>query len=225
VKALGLLLAGCASAGAAPARDLVPVGLDALCVTHGALAVAGGRAQISEASVRAFARGSDGDRAALRFRYAGRAEKVSALGSGAVRAQLGLKLRAQDGCNLIYVMWRFEPKAELVVQVKRNPGAHTHAECGTGGYTRIKPARSAPVAAAAPGSEHLLEATIEGETLTARIDGAEVWKGALPDAARELAGGPAGLRGDNVAADVELSVLPGRGGADARCPAPAAADE
>jgi hypothetical protein len=194
-------------------------------VTHGALAVAGGRARATEPAVRAFARGSGGDRAALRFRYAGRTEKVSALGSGDVRAQLGLKLRAQDGCNLIYVMWRFEPKPELVVQIKRNPGAHTHAECGTRGYTRVKPARNAPVAAVAAGSEHVLEAAIEGDTLTARVDGAEVWAGTLPDAARDLGGGPAGFRTDNVAAEVELAVQPGRGGLDARCPAPAAADE
>ena len=27
------------------------------------------------------------------------------------RRQVGLKLRARDGCNVVYVMWRIEPKA------------------------------------------------------------------------------------------------------------------
>ena len=34
------------------------------------------------------------------------------------------KLRAEDACNLVYVMWRIEPQSRLVVSVKRNPGQH-----------------------------------------------------------------------------------------------------
>jgi len=52
------------------------------------------------------------------FTYLGPSKTETPLGSGAMRRQSSLKLRAQDPCNLIYAMWRFEPKNELVVSLK-----------------------------------------------------------------------------------------------------------
>jgi hypothetical protein len=223
--ACAALLAWTAAAAGAP--ELTPVAADALCVTHGAMRPAGEALRLAAAAVRAFARGSSGERAELRFRYLGRSDEVSKLASGDVRAQLGLKLRALDGCNLVYVMWRFEPKPELVVQVKRNPGARTNAECGTRGYERVKPARSARVGAPEPGSRHALGAVLDGRDLVVRADGAVVWQGTLPASADDLVGGPAGLRADNVAAELELAAEPAAASAarDARCPATASDDD
>jgi hypothetical protein len=174
----------------------------ALCVTKGQASVTRDRLTIAE-SMRGFVPGAEGDAASLDFVYAGPTDERSALASGDVRSQLGLKLRAADSCNVVYVMWRIAPKPELVVQVKRNPGQTTHAECGAEGYTRIKPTRRAPVRAPAVGSTHTLAAAIVGDRLTAWVDRAIAWEGVLPPSARELAG-PAGLRADNVRADVAV---------------------
>jgi hypothetical protein len=56
-----------------------------------------------------------------------------------MRRQFGLKLRAQDPCNLVYAIWRIDPESKLVVSVKRNPNARNSAECGNHGYENIKP--------------------------------------------------------------------------------------
>lgn len=171
-----------------------------LCVTHGEMA----RGHVRAAAMRAFARGTRGDAGALEFTYDGRTKETSTLASGAVREQIALKLRAQDGCNLVYVSWRFSPKAEVVVQVKQNPGERTNAECGNRGYETVKPGWRGDVSVPAPGSTHRLEAEIRGDELAASIDGAVVWKGTLPEGARALHG-PVGVRTDNVEATVAVS--------------------
>nr|HEX4314481.1 hypothetical protein [Kofleriaceae bacterium] len=170
-----------------------------MCVTHGSMK----QLHVAASSMRAFARGSSGDGGALEFTYTGPTKEVSHLASGDVREQLGLKLRAADGCNLVYVVWRFSPKPELVVQTKINPGMSTNVECGTSGYERVKPDRHASVSRPEPGSKHVLAATIDGDTLTATVDGQVAWTGQLPAAARALHG-PLGVRTDNVEADVAL---------------------
>ena len=91
--------------------------------------------------MRGYALGAGGDAAALTFTYQGEAENTRELASGELRRQLGLKLRAQDGCNVVYVMWRLDPTPKLEVSVKFNPGKRTHEECGADGYTKVKPAR------------------------------------------------------------------------------------
>jgi hypothetical protein len=149
----------------------------------------------------------------------GRTEQTRALASGQRRRQLGLKLRAGDGCNLVYVMWRLDPRPALEVSVKSNPGARTTRECGARGYTRIKPASRAPLPPLDDGAEHELRAAIEGDTLVASVDGRVVWRGRLPEAARALSG-PAGLRSDNLAfelVDFEAPATTAAGGAAARC--------
>jgi hypothetical protein len=197
--ACGSTSAAPAPAPAAPSIAVEPAG--ELCVTRGEIA---SRA-ITEPTVRAFAPRTTGDAAELTFTFRGDAATSRALANGQARRQVGLKLRAQDGCNVIYVMWRLDPKPKLDVSVKRNPGKRTHAECGAEGYTKVKPHRAAEVPALAAGDTHVLRAEIVGDDLTAWIDGHIAWHGRLPDEARELAG-PAGLRTDNLALDrVELA--------------------
>lgn len=224
VAAVGLaLLAGCnnqrADAGAPAAADLplaervptialAPVSATALCATKGTLAPAPqaeqpGKLRIAESAVRAVALDSSGDAAALRFAYDGPTERVSRLASGQVRRQVGLKLRAEDGCNLIYVMWRVAPEPGVEVSVKRNPGSRTHRECGTGGYIEIAPSERVDVPRLRTGTSHTLQAEIIGDVLIAWIDGTPVWQGHLDPAARDLVGS-AGLRTDNAELDLEL---------------------
>ncbi|HVK78147.1 MAG TPA: hypothetical protein VM734_32800 [Kofleriaceae bacterium] len=187
---------------------LAPAATDALCATRGKLDGDRGRVHITEPVVRMVAPSSHADAAALRFTYQGPTKDSVALGSGQIRRQLGLKLRAEDGCNLVYVMWRIEPGPGIEVSVKRNRGKRSADDCGTSGYTKVKAARSVAVPAPAPGDAHTLEAHITGDQLVATVDGEVVWEGALPASARSLAG-PAGLRTDNVVADVELLTADG----------------
>lgn len=217
--ALVALLGACGSSleaapmDPAPAKSLVPVSGE-LCVTRGAAKLGG---SVDQPTVRAVAPGTSGDAAALEFVVRGDTTKVKALADGEARRQLGLKLRAQDGCNLVYVMWRLDPKPKIEVSVKRNPGAKTHEACGADGYTKVKPARSSPAPALAEGDRHVLRADITGRMLTAWIDDRMVWRGTLPITAAGLEG-PAGLRSDNLAFDlVGFRAAAGAAGEAPRC--------
>ena len=130
--------------------------LPELCVTQGDVVTSGGRARITEASTRGIVPASSGDAASLELTYLGPSTDRASLASGDVRAQVGLKLRAQDSCNLIYVMWRISPVSEVVVQVKRNVDRTTHATCGADGYTRVRPSHRAAPPAVAVGSSHTI---------------------------------------------------------------------
>lgn len=165
-----------------------------LCVTKGKIE----RGAVIEPTVRAVAPDTRGDGAALAFAFRGDSRKTRGLANGDARRQLGLKLRAQDGCNLVYVMWRLDPKPRLEISVKLNPGMTTHRECGADGYTKVGHV-DAPALAA--GDSHTLRAEIHGDELIAWIDDQVAWRGELPASARTLSG-PAGLRSDNVAFDV-----------------------
>jgi hypothetical protein len=212
------LLAACggnrleAAPSETPAKELAPVD-DALCVTKGTATIG---ATIDVPTLRAIGRNTAGDAAALEFVYRGDSAKARELASGQARRQLGLKLRAQNGCNLVYVMWRLDPKPKLDISVKRNAGARNHEECGANGYIKVKPTKSSPVPALEPGGRHTLRAEIAGDRLTAWIDDRVVWRGALPAAARDLTG-PAGIRSDNLAFDLVGFSAP-RG--DAKQPVP-----
>jgi hypothetical protein len=206
------LLVACALGACKPGRAEPSVA--GLCVTKGAIRAEKGGNVIRDPVVRAVVPGSDGDRASLRFTYQGDTEKLVALGSGQIRKQIGLKLRAADGCNLVYVMWRFEPKPGIEVSIKSNPGEHTHKQCGTDGYQKLAADDPVPVARPSPGETHTLAAAIRGDRLEATIDGDLVWSGTLDATARDLSG-PAGLRSDNVEATIELST---QGGGKGACP-------
>jgi hypothetical protein len=186
----------------APTAELAAVPPADLCVTHGHIA-AGDRGLAIDEAVRAVAPGTDGDAVGLRFTYRGPSSEETKLKSGEVRRQVGLKLKAEDGCNLVYVMWRLSPKPGLEVSVKRNPGDHDNDECGTSGYTKIRPSAERPISVLENDKEHVLQAEIHGDALTAWVDGKVAWEGTLTSDARDLSG-PAGLRADNMQLDAEL---------------------
>jgi hypothetical protein len=147
--------------------------------------------------MRAWEMGWPASDAEVRFTYLGRTEKELPLGSGEIRRQFGLKLRAQDACNLVYAMWRLEPESKVVVSVKSNPNQHSSSACGNRGYRNVKPSRSATVPAVKVGSMHTLRATEERGGMKVFVDGALVWEGFLGAEAMNLFG-PAGIRSDNV---------------------------
>jgi hypothetical protein len=203
VVALGLLPAPASSSG-----ELAAVSRANLCVTEGAIAeLPGGQLAVNEAKMRAYVNVAAPQTVEARFTYLGPTAKDVPLGSGAMRRQFGLKLRAQDACNLVYAMWRFEPKAELVVSVKSNPGQHASAECGNRGYANIKPRRSAAVAAPREGSAHTLRAEMRGVEIKVYADEVLVWEGAV-GAPVLGSDGPVGMRSDNARLLIELRAPP-----------------
>jgi hypothetical protein len=116
-------------------------------------------------------------------------------------------------------MWRIEPKEELVVSVKENPGQHTHAECGTHGYRNVKGESAVRVPKLSIGEPHVLGARIDGERLVVTIDGTTTGAYALGPSVGRFTG-PVGFRTDNASFDVELFGAPG-----GPAPAGAADDE
>jgi hypothetical protein len=109
-----------------PRTDLNPVSRANLCVTEGTIEqMPGGRLSVSVPKMRAYLNALTPQIAEARFTYLGSTGNEARLGSGELRRQFGLKLRAQDACNLVYAMWRMEPESKLVVSIKSNPGQHT----------------------------------------------------------------------------------------------------
>jgi hypothetical protein len=169
-----------------------------LRVTNGAVvALREGGLEIDTPSSRAVvrtARSGAGDQAAqIRFRYLGPSKADKPLASGELRRQIGLKLRAADSCNVIYVMWHIAPDTGIAVSAKRN-AAHSHAQCGVQGYETIAPQRQAALRPIQPGEVRTLRAELRGRTLTVLADGKLVWQGII---AGELPAGPPGFRTDN----------------------------
>src|SRR5207248_11619328 len=121
-----------------------------------------GRRRTEDPKGRAVVRRLTGPAAELRFAYLGPSAELKPLSSGEMRSQIGLKLRAEDGCNLLYAMWRIAPKPGLVVSLKRNPGMHSSGDCGNGGYTNLKPRRGTRVGAFQPGERHAIRAEQRG---------------------------------------------------------------
>ena len=195
----------------APAGDFRDVNPASLCVTEGTIEKAGDhRLAVNVPKMRAYVNAWTGQSIEARFTYLGPTSKEEALGSGAKRRQFGFKLRAQDACNLVYAMWRIDPEEKLVVSVKRNPDAHTSAECGNRGYENIKPRKSAPVPGLHPGDSHTLRAEMKKEELRVFVDNREVWSGAVGAGAAPLAG-RVGVRSDNARLEFDLKTGPYEG--------------
>jgi hypothetical protein len=154
---------------------------------------------------RGYVTRSTTDVVELRFTYLGATQMQEPLASGASRQQFGLKLRAADACNLLYVMWRLAPSAQIVVSEKTNPDEHTSAQCGNHGYHDLVPELSDSIPALQPGVAHRLRARIDGRALLVWADDKLVWRGGLsPNAVRLV--GPVGFRTDNVRLRFQLSV-------------------
>jgi hypothetical protein len=186
-----LVLTSCASV---EPRELAPYA--AWRITSGKLEPGpDGMLLIRDGSVRAELR-HRAAAATLEFAYFGPTVHDEPLASGELRRQIGLKLRAQDTCNVVYVMWHIEPIPRIEVAVKYNPGLHVHPACHDHGYSFVAPESSRPLAPVEPNSWHSLSASVEGHTLEVSADGAVAWRGALPSAAFSF-DGPVGLRSDN----------------------------
>src|SRR5689334_5452213 len=97
-------------AAAAAKAGLREVARGELCVTLGALGSTAGGLVVEGPKMRAVVGVHTEPVAELRFTYLGPTRETVPLSSGQTRRQIGLKLRALDGCNLIYVMYRIEPK-------------------------------------------------------------------------------------------------------------------
>jgi hypothetical protein len=175
----------------------VPVSKANLCVTEGAIEQPPGQQlSVNVSKMRAYVNAYTQPAAEARFTYLGSTPNESPLASGEMRRQFGLKLRAQDACNLVYAMWRIEPESKLVVSVKSNHGEHTSAQCGNRGYQNIKPRRSSPVPVLTPGSTHTLRAEMNGDEMEVFADNSPVWEGSVGTDALSF-DGPVGLRSDN----------------------------
>jgi hypothetical protein len=184
-----------------------PIAPARMRVTEGALeARAKDSIRVDVPKMRMVVPGTEGASAELRFTYLGPTTERKTLASGQMREQLGLKLRAMDGCNVVYAMWRLAPKPELVVSIKRNPHEHSSGDCGNRGYTNIRPRTHAAVPALKPGDSHVLRAELHERALRVLVDGAPVWEGELPAEAFTF-NGPVGMRSDNVRADFQLISL------------------
>ena len=171
------------------AGEVAPLGADAFAIRSPMLRAELGRVPRAAAEVA--------------FVYRGPSASDARLASGELRRQIGLKMRARDTCNVLYVMWHIEPAAGIVVSLKSNPGQSRHAECGDRGYSLLRSTSSEPVSPVEPGQRHVLGAEIRGQELWVTTDGTPSWVGRLPAAAFEF-DGPVGLRADNGAFEVEL---------------------
>src|SRR5215471_12265399 len=92
---------------------MIPVPRIKMCVTEGVLEeLKDSRLSVKVPKMRAVVAASTTPVAEARLTYLGPTSADAPLASGEMRRQFGLKLRAQDGCNLIYVMWRIEPESK-----------------------------------------------------------------------------------------------------------------
>jgi hypothetical protein len=205
LPAFALLLLSGLNLTAGSQAHLSPVSKANLCVTEGTIdALPGQRLAVDVAKMRAYVNAYTQPEAEVRFTYLGATPNEAPLASGEMRRQFGLKLRAQDACNLVYAMWRIEPESKLVVSVKSNPGEHNSAQCANRGYQNIKPRRSSPVPTLEPGATHTLRAVMNGAEMQVFADNSLVWEGSIgPDSLRF--DGPVGIRSDNARLQIELS--------------------
>jgi hypothetical protein len=140
----------------------------------------------------------------VQFVYRGPTVRDIPLASGELRRQFGVKLRAANTCNVVYVMWHIEPVLTLEVSVKSNPGKTEHWECQDRGYTRLLPSwEASTLPAIEVGMVHSLEVRLEGDALNVWVDEQPAWKGTLP-AVAFFADGPVGIRSDNAVIDFTL---------------------
>lgn len=168
---------------------------------------AGGEFTIRHPGLRAVLPGMRGSAARISFVYRGPTRDTARLASGELRRQIGLKLRARDTCNLLYVMWHIAPDAGIQVQAKSNPRQSTHAECRDHGYRTFRGTLQRPLPPIQIGERHTLEARVEGDRLRVLADGRPAWEGKLPAEVFEL-DGPAGIRSDNGEFEVEIWAAP-----------------
>ena len=206
-----LLCAALLGVALAQSAGWLTIGRDRLCVTEGAIdKTANNRLSVNVPKMRAYVTDWTAQSAEVRFTYLGGTSKESALGSGTIRRQFGLKLHAQDPCNLVYAIWRIDPESRVVVSVKRNPSQHTSAECGNRGYVNVKPRKASALPRLEPGKSHTLRAEMRDAELRVFADNHEIWEGDVgPDAAK--LDGPVGIRSDNARLEFDFLARESKG--------------
>ena len=188
----------------APAPAWFSVGRNSLCVTEGVIKEAeGNRLSVDVPKMRAYLNRWTAQAIEARFTYLGPTAVQSPLGSGEMRRQFGLKLRTQDGCNLVHGIWRFEPESKLVVSVKNNPSEHTSTDCGNRGYRNIKPQKASPVPLLHPGETHTVRAEMNLSEMAVFVDDTLVWEGNVGPGVLSF-NGPVGIRSDNARMELVL---------------------
>jgi hypothetical protein len=217
-----------------------------LCVTEGAVADgSGGAILVTAPKMRAYLDRMTTQHVDAKFTYLGATDHTAPLASGDVRQQFGLKLRAADACNLVYVMWRIQPESKIVVSVKSNPGQHTSAECGNRGYTNLKPTHQIDAPIVRQGETHTLRAelgypkpdaehredpkwlghTTQQIELRVYADGELRWELKVEPNTLNF-DGPVGMRSDNAKLQIALSVeKPKDGAVETRVPCRAGTGE
>jgi hypothetical protein len=181
-----------------PRSALQPIARVDLNVTEGSIETSKGRLLVDVPEMRAvLLRMPTTQSIEVHFTYLGPVENPGKLASGEVRRQFGVKLKAQDACNLVYVMWRDTPQPTLAVSMKYNPGMRSSSQCRDGGYRNLTPMKSGRLPALQPGSSFILRADINEQDLRASVDGESMWEGRVPPEALTFEG-PVGLRSDNV---------------------------
>ena len=197
VFALSLANVLVSAVGVGHAEELRPVNLRDICVTNGEIRTGpDGRLQINGPSSRAVLRFRSQPAAEIRFTYLGSSVQSKPLASGELRQQIGIKLRAENTCNLVYAMWHIEPNSRIAISIKHNPGMSTHEQCHAGGYINLEQTGAAEPPKIAVGETHVLRAEMHGATLVVRADGLEAWRGDLGPVIASF-DGPVGLRTDN----------------------------
>ena len=202
----------------AATTQLKQVSKNDLKITKGSVSeTESGFLRITDPKVRAVEKSGNAQSGRLSFRYRGPTEQTAPLASGKVVRQIGLKLRAKNTCNLLYVMWELERmegdrrdhRERLKILVKRNPGKEYHNSipgiregCGSEGYEPIDTVRLADLASAKDKRTHTMQADLNargsnGYDLAIHVDDREVWRGTIPHALLHDIDGPAGLRTDN----------------------------
>jgi hypothetical protein len=207
--AIGVALVGGVASTSAHARSAsgwVAIQKSDLTVTEGTISSAGRRSTLETDDPAMRAVVNDGGRhatsARLWQRYLGESTTTVPLGSGAIRRQIGLKLAAADPCNLLYVMWHAYPQREIEVQVKRNPGQTTSAQCGNNGYTTLANYSLGTGDGTSDHSAHVLEVHLRRDTsgaitLAILADGNALRDVTLTSTQSTGLDGPIGVRSDN----------------------------
>ena len=188
-----LLLSAC-SASSSHAN---PKSLASWCVTNGQISTSNDDwLSITAPSVRMIDPLNTTQHVGIKFRYIAPTDDSKPLASGELRRQIGLKLLAENDCNLLYVMWHIQPNSAFSVSIKHNTGAKTHAECRADGYATLTPYFKYEPPTIQSGEEHQLSAQIDDTQLSVFADTQLVWRG---DIGKHIEGmhGHVGLRSDN----------------------------
>lgn len=193
---------------------VTPVGPGAFCPTSATVTPTGASSfKVNAGGMRGVVGRDSSKVAELAFTFRGPSSTTAPLADGTLRRQMGLRLRAKDTCNAVYIMWQVAPNPQISVSVKRNAGQSRHAQCLDRGYINLKATSGTQPAPVVPGARRVMRAELNGTALRVFADGVLAWEGTLPAEALSF-DGPAGIRSDNGEFDFELRVPGGAKGAN-----------